>query len=427
MSRIALIDLTFHWPPTAGSYVDLKEMACRTVLAGHEVKLFVPHFDKYFPRGVISQPLPIEMEILEFDEATFNFETLPGKFRERIEIYKPDVIFVNDGTYLKPFVINILARDFRVITRICGHEPLCLRNTMYLMFDLKRGIWNPFYRGPCGNHLLKDPDRCYRCFFAGWKIPFLKLLVGSGLRLKAFHYPHAYLAAKAYRKEYVETVRDCFEHLSDIITYNDFMADLVRPFNQNVHVVPPGVDVNHFNVPEAKNNNDVKRILMAGRASDPMKGFELLAAAAKILHRRRQDFKVIATFPSPNKRRFPSYIENVGWWSQKDLPNLYATADIVVAPALWQEPFGIIPLEAMSCRRPVVASRVGGHMVSIVDEETGLLFASGDSNDLAAKISILLDSYSLRRQMGEKGRKRVLRKFTWDVIMQEHYSEMFRY
>ena len=75
----------------------------------------------------------------------------------------------------------------------------------------------------------------------------------------------------------------------------------------------------------------------------------------------------MATFPDGNKRLSLSYLENAGWWSQEDLPKLYAKADIVVAPALWQEPFGIIPLEAMSCRRPVVASRTGGHVVSVCD------------------------------------------------------------
>jgi glycosyltransferase involved in cell wall biosynthesis len=164
---------------------------------------------------------------------------------------------------------------------------------------------------------------------------------------------------------------------------------------------------------------------MPGRVTDPLKGFKLLKAAAKMLHRRRQDFKIMVTLPDNHGGRYPPYIENVGWWKQEDLPGLYAKADIVVAPALWWEPFGIIPVEAMSCRRPVVAARSGGHLTTIKDGETGLLFTPGDAKDLAEKLAILLDSHTLRTQMGAQGRQRVVEDFSWDVIMKNHYLEIF--
>jgi glycosyltransferase involved in cell wall biosynthesis len=118
-------------------------------------------------------------------------------------------------------------------------------------------------------------------------------------------------------------------------------------------------------------------------------------------------------------------VENVGWWDQAVLPQLYLTADIVVAPALWQEPFGIIPLEAMSCRRPIVASRTGGHLITIRDGETGLLFDPGNALDLAEKLSMLLDSRTLRIQMGRNGRERVASDFSWDRIMEKYYQGLF--
>ena len=424
VSRIAFVDLLFHWPPTGGSWVDLKEIAQRAQGAGHEVKLFVPHFDKYFPRGDIRQSLPFEVERLEFDKNTLNEEILPKRFKERVREYKPDLVFVGDGAYLKPLLINELGGDFRIILRIYSHEVLCFRKSMYLMPDFKRGIWNPFYTGPCNNHLLSDSERCYRCFFSGWKIPIIKLLVGTGLSLNAFHYPHEYLAAKAYNRNYVEEVRKCFGHVSDIIVYNHFMADLLSPFHQRTHVIPSGIDADHFNIPSSENTSTVKYILMSGRVTDPLKGFKILLDAAKILHKQRQDFKILATFPFGKQALTSSYVENVGWWDQGDLPGLYEKSDIVVAPALWQEPFGIIPLEAMSCRRPVIASRAGGHLVTIEDGESGLLFNPGDPQDLAKKISILLDSRTLRLQMGEKGRERVLGNYTWDIIMEKYYKNI---
>jgi glycosyltransferase involved in cell wall biosynthesis len=419
------VDLLFHWPPTGGSWVDLREIAHRAQLAGHEVKLFVPHFDKYFPRGVIRQPLPFEVEIVEFDKDTLNAEILPKRFKKRVGEYKPDLIFVGDGAYLKPLLINELGKDFRTILRIYSHEILCFRKSMYLMPDFKRGIWNPFYVGPCNNHLLNDSARCYRCFFSGWKIPLIKALVGTGLSLSAFHYPHEYLAAKAYDRGYVDQVRNCFAHVSDIIVYNYFMADLIRPFHQNVHIIPSGIDADHFDIAASDNTGEIKHVLMSGRVTDPLKGFKVLLDGARLLRRQRQDFKILATFPFGKQSRTASYVENVGWWTQDTLPHLYEKSDIVVAPVLWQEPFGIIPLEAMSCRRPVIASDAGGHLVTIRDGETGLLFHTGDADDLAEKLSTLLDSHELRLQMGEKGRLRVLENYTWEIILERYYQNIF--
>jgi glycosyltransferase involved in cell wall biosynthesis len=425
VSRIAFIDLLFHWPPTGGSWVHLKEIACRAQEAGHEVKLFVPHFNKYFPRGVIRQPLPIEVETLEFDEKTFTAEVLPKKFRERLESYKPDLVFVGDGYYLKPLLVNALGKDFKTILRIFGYEVLCFRNSMYLVLSFKKGYWNPFLTGPCDNHLLKSPERCYRCFISGWKIPLLKALVRTGVRAPLLHYPHEYLAAKAYRKDYVDKVKECFGHVSEVIVSNQLMADLLGPFHSKIHVIPRGIDINHFDIPSAENTGSIKRILMPGRVTDPLKGFKLLKAAAKMLYRRRQDFKIMVTLPDNHGRKYPPYIENVGWWKQEDLPGLYAKADIVVAPALWWEPFGIIPVEAMSCRRPVVAARSGGHLATIQGGETGLFFTPGDAKDLAEKLAILLDSNVLRTQMGQKGREHVVRELAWEVVMERYYRKIF--
>jgi glycosyltransferase involved in cell wall biosynthesis len=418
------VDLNFHWPPTGGSVVDIKEVACRSQEKGHQVKFFVPFFDRYFPRGVISQPLPIDVETIPFDRKTFNAEDLPIRFKERLRDFSPDLVFVGDGYYMKPILINAIGGEFRTILRIYSHEVLCFRNSMFRTFDVKKGVWNPFTHGPCENHLLQNPKKCYRCLIYGWRLLMFRAVIKSGYRHRLLHSPHEYLAAKTHRSEYVEEVKQCFNYLSDIIVYNQFMADLFKPYHHNIHVVPSGVDDHHFDIPLPENSGPIKTILVPGRLEDRLKGFQVILSAGKILRRYRDDFRILATLPAVT-RGLPSYVENVGWWTQDDLPRLYSQADIVVAPVLWQEPFGIIPLEAMSCRRPIIASRTGGHLMTVKDGETGFLFSPGDAHDLAAKISTLLDSRALRIEMGEKGRTRVINEFRWDIIMQKHYQRIF--
>jgi glycosyltransferase involved in cell wall biosynthesis len=106
---------------------------------------------------------------------------------------------------------------------------------------------------------------------------------------------------------------------------------------------------------------------------------------------------------------------------------LYSHAAVFCCPSVY-EPFGIINLEAMACGTAVVASAVGGIPEIVVPEETGLLvpFAAqpdGEpidppryARDLAAALDRLLGDPALRRRMGEAGRARVLRDFTWTAI-----------
>jgi starch synthase len=102
------------------------------------------------------------------------------------------------------------------------------------------------------------------------------------------------------------------------------------------------------------------------------------------------------------------------------------------------EPFGIINLEAMACRAPVVASATGGILEVVVDEDksragaaeaTGYLvpFAADPqtgfptepdkfARDLAAKLTVLLKDPAKAKTMGEAGRRRVEAQFSWTAI-----------
>jgi glycosyltransferase involved in cell wall biosynthesis len=96
----------------------------------------------------------------------------------------------------------------------------------------------------------------------------------------------------------------------------------------------------------------------------------------------------------------------------KDVENVYHTADIVVVPSRWQEPLGLINLEAGACRKPVVATRVGGIPEVVEDGVNGYLVEAGDVDALAARVAALISDPALRTRMGEAGRARVERDFT---------------
>lgn len=97
-----------------------------------------------------------------------------------------------------------------------------------------------------------------------------------------------------------------------------------------------------------------------------------------------------------------------------ELIEWYQRADIFAFPSLWQEPFGMPPIEAMSTGVPVVATRSGALPEIVTDGETGLLVERGDTGSLAEALLELLANHSRRTRMGEAGRTRVLQHFNWD-------------
>lgn len=96
----------------------------------------------------------------------------------------------------------------------------------------------------------------------------------------------------------------------------------------------------------------------------------------------------------------------------------FSSCDVFVLPSEY-EAFGIVLLEAMMCEKPCIATAVGGTSEVIVPNETGLLIEYGRADDLAEAIVEILSSPQKAREMGREGRKRVLRKFTWEKIAAE--------
>lgn len=92
----------------------------------------------------------------------------------------------------------------------------------------------------------------------------------------------------------------------------------------------------------------------------------------------------------------------------------YSAGDVAVTTP-WYEPFGMTPLEAMACGRPVVGSEVGGITYTIIDGQTGLLVPPRDPEALAARLYDLLTHPEQRARMGEAGRRRTEQEFTWPL------------
>lgn len=100
-----------------------------------------------------------------------------------------------------------------------------------------------------------------------------------------------------------------------------------------------------------------------------------------------------------------------------ELPEYYNAADVVVLPSLAVESFGIVLIEAMACRKPVIATDLPGVRSVVADSQDGFLVPPGDPAALAYRILQLIDDPRLRDKMGAGGRAKVEDRYAWPKII----------
>ncbi len=210
----------------------------------------------------------------------------------------------------------------------------------------------------------------------------------------------------------------------EVADLRQFISDRGR-----IKVIPYGIDLNQFNlVTKAaareylKISADERVILYVGRF-DRYKGVEtLIEACAKL----SQSFRLYLVGDSRNgedcqeRRRIQDLVIElnlqdvtvfVGRVPQVDLPCYYAAANVCVIPSYY-ESFGVVALEAMAAKTPVIASGVGGLKHTVVNGETGLLIPPQDPAGLATAIQSVFDNPMQWQSYGIAGRKWVEANFS---------------
>jgi glycosyltransferase involved in cell wall biosynthesis len=111
-----------------------------------------------------------------------------------------------------------------------------------------------------------------------------------------------------------------------------------------------------------------------------------------------------------------------GFVPRPELVDLYYSADVFAFAPIWNEGFGIPPVEAMAAGVPVVATRSGAIPETVRDHQTGFLVSKNDPRGLAVALLKLLRDDDLRQKMGRAARDWVHANFTWDKIAESMYK-----
>lgn len=216
-------------------------------------------------------------------------------------------------------------------------------------------------------------------------------------------------------------------------TCRDEVSELSRMGRDEsrVSVVPCGVNPDEFSVTgPAATRGKPHRIVSVGRLV-PRKGFDTVIAAmqempsAELVIVGGPDKSELDHDPEAQRllrvaarQGVADRVHLYGAIARDEMPMLLRSADVVAATP-WYEPFGIVPLEAMACGVPVVASGVGGMLDTVVPGVTGTLVSPRSPRQCADAIIPMLRDRRLRADLGRAGRARVRELYTWDRVARD--------
>lgn len=250
----------------------------------------------------------------------------------------------------------------------------------------------------------------------GCGLEAIKDMYGSGIKSYILYQLERFLQTKL-RYDYQITVDSSFLKRKNV--------------NQNIVVIPNGVDVWAFDKVKVKKCDKFK-IIFVGRLH-PQKGLMYLLDALKLLKETKEDslskveVHIIGSGPLERELNLKSErlgLENTikfrGKIYGEELIKEYKSSHLFVLPSLYEgQPLTL--LEAWAVKLPVIVTDVGGNRDFVVEGENGYLIPAKDVEKLAQSILVAVNNAQLG-EMGERGYQLVKEHYTWDKTAEKTYG-----
>lgn len=198
-----------------------------------------------------------------------------------------------------------------------------------------------------------------------------------------------------------------------------------RRVAKKTRIIPGGIDVTAYSkvintekIERKYNLKGKKLVIFVGRLIKN-KGVDYLVRAASKIDAQ---IYIFGGGPEKNrliqlaKKRKARNIHFMGYFGKeyiKELRQFYRRADVVVVPSVWDEPLGLVVLEAMVCGTPVVATKKGGIPLAVKDNYNGLLIRARSPKAIHQAVNKILFDSALREKFAKNAQITVREKFDW--------------
>ncbi|NND00455.1 MAG: glycosyltransferase family 4 protein [Gammaproteobacteria bacterium] len=237
-------------------------------------------------------------------------------------------------------------------------------------------------------------------------------------------------------KKFVLNNVDCICVVSK--SMKEYVRDVLGIDSKTVNVLPMGSELSDKFVPDHNRSRDRGTLLFVGRLVEK-KGVSDLIRAFCLAKQKAPDLTLKIVGDGPDLLELKSLarnleldetIEFVGSVSHDILPKYYQTAEAAVFPFVKatdgdMEGLGLVVVEAMGCETPVIVGDVPAIQDTVIDNKTGVIFRSGNYQDLAEKIIQMHSDPALRNRLGKNSRIYAQERFSWDVCA-DRYLKLFQ-
>ena len=209
-------------------------------------------------------------------------------------------------------------------------------------------------------------------------------------------------------------------------TKNELIKDFGIQKNK-IKVIYPGVDTAVFKPVSDRVKKAIKRkykcsgkkmVFSSGFFTEE-KGFQYLLKAASIYEKKDPNIVTLITGQGDYQQELEKLIKKyklkntriLGWVLRKDLIKLYSTADIFVTPSIWHEPFGLVSVESLASKTPVIATNMGG-IPEIVTRDVGEIIEPKSDKAIADAVLNRINDDCWLEKKGKSGRERAIEYFS---------------
>jgi len=228
-----------------------------------------------------------------------------------------------------------------------------------------------------------------------------------------------------------------FARCADLTVFcSTFLLQEARQYVGEIRsaVIPNGADASCFFPGNLEALADPPIVLFVGRLIR-LKGAHVLVEAMRLLQQRGSSARAIfvgsAVFginqDTPYLREMkgcaPSNVVFAPYKTGVKLAEEFRRATVFCCPSVFEEPFGMVNVEAMASGLPIVATDVGG-IPEVFCEGGALLVPRGDPERLADALERLLLNRDIRSRLAREGRQSFRKNFTWDVVREKYYAAL---
>ena len=209
-------------------------------------------------------------------------------------------------------------------------------------------------------------------------------------------------------------------------------------FPYEYQIIPNGVDVAKYAYPifpSAERDNESIDLLFIGHAQFKRKGLPFLIEAYRLLKPHNPKLRLIiagSRWFGRNGADIPADIPdiiNLGMVDEEKLISLYQSATVFCSPAIGNESFGIVLIEAMAAGAPIVTTSIEGYANVVQHNHNALVVPPKDSYALAQAIQQLIDDPVLREQLIKQAKISV-QQYSWDTVAKRvltYYERMMSF